>query len=251
MGGGRTSTTNMAGGAAAALVVSDLAAVPFGLTHEFAHVFGRSSVVKSVSTTTTTYSSSASTTMTSMTSTLESASSSSNSSSSSSGTSPSSVKRAGERVPRFVWHTLTDRTDIVLLSFIRSIKKHVATTRLNLTISVPSFLFNLIFLIFLSKPKTKSDFSFSLFNEPRWLLKCETRFGCRVTETTWRRDEEQSNRRLTTFQKHQSCFVFMRFLFYYVRNQRLVIRCCSYCWTNWSFVFWMWNKRKSHVFFFS
>ena len=118
MGGGRTSSpsstpTNMAG--AAALVVSDLAAVPFGLTHEFAHVFGHrsSAVVRNVSsTTTTTYSSTASTsTMMSSSQTIvensSSTCSSSSTSSSSSGTSPSSVKKAGpDRVPRFVWRTL-------------------------------------------------------------------------------------------------------------------------------------------------
>lgn len=118
MGGGRTSSpsstpTNMAG--AAALVVSDLAAVPFGLTHEFAHVFGHrsSAVVRNVSSTiTTTYSSTASTsTMMSSSQTIvensSSTCSSSSTSSSSSGTSPSSVKKAGpDRVPRFVWRTL-------------------------------------------------------------------------------------------------------------------------------------------------
>ena len=75
---------------AAALVVSDLAAVPVGLTQEFTHVSARSLVVRSSATTSTT------------TSTLEVVAGAS-SGSSSAGTSPNSVKKgAVDRVPRFV-----------------------------------------------------------------------------------------------------------------------------------------------------
>lgn len=78
---------------AAALVVSDLAAVPVGLTHEFTHVFGRSSIVRSSATSTTT--------TTTSTSTLDVGAGSAASNSS---TSPGSVKKGAvaDRSPRFV-----------------------------------------------------------------------------------------------------------------------------------------------------
>ena len=72
---------------AAALVVSDLAAVSVGLTHEFTHVFARSSVVRSSATSSPT-----------TTSTLEAGSATMGA------TSPGSVKKGAtaDRSPRFV-----------------------------------------------------------------------------------------------------------------------------------------------------